>query len=147
MPRAQSLRFLRRQRQTLAVDCDLGLILAVRGARLRILTSKRAPSQPHDRQFDVSGKIDGTLASATEAGDMLTDITAEQLADAPRDERVAVSCGGHQTIGIHTVDHSQPEMTFLAIVDDQQLRLTIVGENARAMLGLNVGDAVVVQWQ
>ncbi len=95
----------------------------------------------------MSGKIDGILATATEAGDMLTDITAEQLVGAPRDERVAVSCGGHQTIGIYTVDHSEPEMTFLAIVDQQQLRLTIVGESARAMLGLNVGDAVVVHWQ
>lgn len=95
----------------------------------------------------MSGKIEGTVAVATDSGDMLTDITAQQLIDVPRDERVAVSCGGHQTIGIYSPDHAEPEMTFLAIVDDQRLRLTIVGESARAMLGLNVGDAVVIEWQ
>jgi len=95
----------------------------------------------------VPGKIEGTVIAATETGDLLTEITAAQLADAPRDERVAVSCGGHQTIGIHQVDHSEPEMTFLAILDDERLRLSIVGDSAQAMLGLNVGDAVVVHWQ
>ena len=37
-------------------------------------------------------------------------------------------------------------MTFLAILDDNRLRLTIVGDSARAMLGLAVGEQVVVQW-
>ena len=95
----------------------------------------------------MPGKIEGTIASAIDTGDMLTDITPGQLADVPRDERTAVSCSGHQTIGIHAADHGEPEMTFLAILDDEQLRLTIVGDSARAMLGLSVGDAVVVEWQ
>lgn len=95
----------------------------------------------------MSGKIEGTITSASEAGDLLTDITAGQLADVPRDERVAVACGGHQTIGIYPADHSEPEMTFLAVVDDDGLRLTIVGDSARIMLGLGVGEAVVVEWQ
>ena len=95
----------------------------------------------------MAGKLEGTVASATDSGDMLTDITPEQLADVPRDERTAVSCGGHQTIGLHACDHNEPEMTFLAIVDDDGLRLTIVGESAQAMLGLSIGDAVVVEWQ
>ena len=97
--------------------------------------------------MNVAGKLEGKVAAATEAGDMLTDITPAQLADVPRDERTAVSCGGHQTIGIYPLDHDEPEMTFLAILDDQALRLTIVGESARAMLGLKVGDPVVVEWQ
>ena len=95
----------------------------------------------------MAGKLEGTVASATESGDMLTDITQEQLADVPRDERTAVDCGGHQTIGIYPADHREPEMTFVAIVDENGLRLSIVGESAQAMLGLSVGDTVVVQWQ
>lgn len=95
----------------------------------------------------MAGKLEGVVASATDSGDMLTDLAQEQLADVPRDERTAVSCGGHQTIGLFGPDHKEPEMTFLAIVDDAGLRLTIVGESAKAMLGLNVGDAVVVEWQ
>lgn len=98
------------------------------------------------RRLSVPGKIEGTVASATESGDLLTDISADRLEGAPRDERVAVSCSGHQTIGIHPPDHGEPEMTFVAILDGDHLRLTIVGESARAMLGLKVGDAVVVEW-
>ena len=95
----------------------------------------------------MAGKLEGTVASASDSGDMLTDITPERLADVPRDERTAVSCGGHQTIGIYGPDHNEPEMTFLAIVDDVGLRLVIVGESAQIMLGLSVGDVVVVEWQ
>ena len=95
----------------------------------------------------MAGKLEGTIASATDSGDMLTDISPEQLADVPRDERTAVSCGGHQTIGIHAADHGEPDMTFLAILDDAGLRLSIVNESAQAMLGLSVGDAVTVEWQ
>jgi hypothetical protein len=94
----------------------------------------------------VSGKVEGKVTAATSEGDLLTDITSQQLAAAPRDERVAVSCGGHQTVGIFPPDHGEPEMTFLAILDDNRLRLTIVGDSARAMLGLAVGEQVVVQW-
>ena len=95
----------------------------------------------------MSGKIEGTIANVTEAGDLLSDITAQQLADVPRDERVAVFCGGHQTIGIYPADHAEPAMTFLAVLGDDGLRLTIVGDSARAMLGLNPGEQVVVEWQ
>lgn len=95
----------------------------------------------------MAGKLEGVVASATDSGDMLTDIAHAQLADVPRDERTAVSCGGHQTIGLFGPDHKEPEMTFLAIIDENGLRLTIVGESAQAMLGLNIGDAVVVEWQ
>ena len=95
----------------------------------------------------MAGKLEGVVASATDSGDMLTDLAHAQLTDVPRDERTAVSCGGHQTIGLYGPDHNEPEMTFLAIVDEEGLRLTIVGESAKAMLGLKVGDAVVVEWQ
>ncbi|MCA9267177.1 MAG: hypothetical protein KDA41_01840 [Planctomycetales bacterium] len=96
----------------------------------------------------MAGKVHGKITACSEAGDLLTDITAAQLVDAPRDERVSVSAGGHQTIGIHGPDHSEPEMTFLALLSpDDGLRLTIVGDSARIMLGLRAGEEVVVEWQ
>ena len=95
----------------------------------------------------MAGKLQGTVSKATESGDMLTDITVDQLADVPRDERTAGSCSGHHTIGIYPPAHSEPEMTFLAILDDACLRLTIVGDSARIMLGLSEGDEVTVEWQ
>jgi hypothetical protein len=91
-------------------------------------------------------KIQGTITAASDSGDLITSITPEQLASAPHDERTLVSCGGHQTIGLFSPDHHEPEMTFLAIVDDQALRLTIVGDSARIMLGLRAGEVVVVEW-
>lgn len=94
----------------------------------------------------VAGKIQGKITAVTDDGDLITSITPAQLVDAPRDERTAISCGGHQTIGLFAPDHREPAMTLLAIVDNQSLRLTIVGDSARIMLGLRVGEAVVVEW-
>ena len=91
-------------------------------------------------------KIQGTITAASDNGDLITSITPAQLAAAPRDERTSVSCGGHQTMGLFSPDHQEPEMTFLAIVDDEALRLSIVGDSARIMLGLKAGEPVVVEW-
>lgn len=91
-------------------------------------------------------KVQGTITAVTDSGDLITSITPAQLDGAPRDERTAISCGGHQTIGLFSPEHKEPEMTFLAIVDDTALRLTIVGDSARIMLGLRAGEPVVVEW-
>lgn len=95
----------------------------------------------------MSGKIEGQIVSVTEAGNLVTDITEQQLKDAPRDERVSVKCDEHETNGIYPLDHGQPDFTFLAqIGSGGHLELVIVGDNARLMLGLRVGEKVVVQW-
>jgi hypothetical protein len=91
-------------------------------------------------------KVQGTITSVAESGDLITSITPAQLEAAPRDERTSVSCGGHQTMGLFSPDHKEPEMTFLAIVDKEALRLTIVGDSARIMLGLRAGETVEVEW-
>lgn len=94
----------------------------------------------------IVAKVQGTITAVTDSGDLITSVTPAQLADAPRDERTAVSCGGHQTIGLFSPDHNEPEMTFLAIIDGEALRLTIVGDSARIMLELRTGEPVVVEW-
>ena len=88
------------------------------------------------------------MVSVTEAGNLVTDITAEQLRDAPRDESVAVRCDEHETCGIFGRDHGEPESTFLAILDPAgALELEIVGDSASLMLGIRVGEKVVVEWE
>ena len=96
----------------------------------------------------MAEKIEGRVVSVTDTGSLVTDITGEQLRDAPRDERVRVQCDEHFTLGLFSSDHAEPEMTFVAIINDEQaLQLEIVGENASIMLGIRVGDPVVVEWE
>ena len=93
-------------------------------------------------------RIHGQVVSVTEAGNLVTDITADQLREAPRDERVAIRCDEHETRGIFDRDHQEPESTFLAILDPSgTLELEIVGVSASIMLGIRVGEKVVVEWE
>ncbi len=95
----------------------------------------------------MPGKIEGTVISISESGNLVTDITAEQLRDAPRDESVTIRCDEHETQGIFTPDHQEPESTFLALLGPEgRLELEIVGVSASIMLGIRVGEKVVVKW-
>ena len=91
--------------------------------------------------------ITGKIAEIDSAGNLITDITAEQLDGVPRDESVTVAADEHATVGIFPEDHGQPEMTLIALVDlAGLLRLVLVGDNAQMMLGLGVGTQVTVRW-
>ena len=93
------------------------------------------------------GSVQGKIVSVTDAGNLVTDITAEQLKAAPRGEGTVIRCDEHETCGLFPPDHKEPAFTFLAILNAAgQLELTIVGESARDMLGLRPGMEVVVQW-
>jgi S-adenosylmethionine hydrolase len=95
----------------------------------------------------VAGKIEGSVVSVTAAGSLVTDITADQVRSAPRDERTQVRCDEHFTQGIFPPNHGEPEMTFLAVLGESgPLQLEIVGENASLMLGIRVGQRVIVDW-
>jgi S-adenosylmethionine hydrolase len=95
----------------------------------------------------LAGKIQGSVVSVSSSGDLVTDIAAEQLDGAPRDESVTIACGGHHTSCIFPADHGEPEMTFLALLNDSgQLQLSLVGESASAFLGIKPGDEVTVRW-
>ena len=93
-------------------------------------------------------RVEGRVVSVTDSGGLVTDISAEQLREAPTDERVRVQCEDHFTLGLHRPDHSEPEMTFLAVLSEgEDLLLEIVGDSASMMLGIRVGDRVVVEWE
>lgn len=96
----------------------------------------------------MAERVEGRVVSVTDSGSLLTDIAPEQLSHAPTDERVRVQCDEHFTLGLHGADHNEPDMTFLAVVgDDQDLLLEIVGDSASIMLGIRVGERVVVEWE
>jgi S-adenosylmethionine hydrolase len=97
--------------------------------------------------LSVASKIEGAVVAISEGGNLVTDITADQLRDAPRGDSVTVTCDEHETIGIYQKDHQQPPMTLIALVGDSgKLELAIVGDSAKIMLGVRVGEKVVVKW-
>lgn len=95
----------------------------------------------------MPGRVEGKVVSTTEVGNLVTDITADQLRNAPRGEQTVIQCDEHETRGLFTVEHQEPAFTFLALLNQAgQLELTIVGDSARDMLGLRPGVKVTVQW-
>ncbi|MEE2639900.1 MAG: adenosylmethionine-8-amino-7-oxononanoate aminotransferase [Planctomycetota bacterium] len=95
----------------------------------------------------MPNKIVGSVVSLSDSGGLVTDITAEQLTDAPRDDNVSVSVGGHQTVGIYPADHGQPDSTFVALLpENETLRIELIGIPLSEMLGIQVGESVSVEW-
>jgi S-adenosyl-L-methionine hydrolase (adenosine-forming) len=95
----------------------------------------------------LPGKIQGTISAIDSFGNLITDITAEMLADTPTDERVRIECDEHETLGIFKAYADQPEMTLLALIGSNGcLELAIVGESAAMMLGIRRGTPVTVTW-
>jgi hypothetical protein len=94
----------------------------------------------------VPGRIEGQIVAASQEGDLITDISADRLRGVPHDQSVRICCDEHETVGIFPVDHKEPEATFLAVVHSGILELRIVGMSARELLGIRIGEKVVVEW-
>ena len=96
----------------------------------------------------MSGKIEGKIASVSEEGDLITDIPFSQWTNLPRESHVRIIVDDeHETFGIHGMDHRQPTMTLIALVEEPHpLRLHLVGDSASMMLGVRAGAPVRVEW-
>lgn len=95
----------------------------------------------------MPGTVEGKVVSVSEEGNLVTDISPDQLAGAPRNEGVVVACDEHETQGLFALGHDQPESTFIALVGESGcLELEIVGLSASIMLGIRVGETVTVRW-
>lgn len=95
----------------------------------------------------VPGRIEGSVQGIDSFGNLITNITAEMLQDAPRDERVRIVCEEHETLGIYRTYADQPAQTFIALVGSSGcLELAVVNDNAAALLGIGVGAPVRVCW-
>jgi S-adenosylmethionine hydrolase len=95
----------------------------------------------------VPQKIEGKVVSVSASGNLVTDIPCAALASAPRDSSVTIRCDEHETVGLFTSCHQEPEMSFLALLGESgSLELMIVGDSAQMMLGIRPGERVSVQW-
>lgn len=95
----------------------------------------------------MPGRIAGHVARIDSFGNLITDIPADALADAPRDQTVRIVVDEHETFGIFRTYADQPEMTLVALVGSSgYLEIAIVNDNAAAMLGVRVGETVEVTW-
>jgi S-adenosylmethionine hydrolase len=119
-----------------------GLDPAHLGPRIASLTSLDWPEVQVLPQ-----KIIGTVTSIDSFGNVITDITAAQLASAPTDERLRVECDEHETFGLFKTYADQPPMTLVAVISSSGvLEVALVGDNAAEMLGIRRGAKVVVSW-
>ena len=95
----------------------------------------------------MPGTIEGKVTAYGPEGNLVTDISIAQLEAAPRDTSVAIRCDEHETVGLFTPGHGEPEMSLLALLAPSGfLELTIVGDSAKVMLGVALGEKVVVTW-
>ncbi len=92
-------------------------------------------------------KTEGTVQEVSPNGDLITSITAAQLANHTRDSQVRIVVDEeHETFGIFDSADDQPAMTLLAIQSGEDaMRLHLVGDSAADMLGIRAGAKVVIQ--
>ena len=114
-------------------------ISAIREERFEDAADAHGLQVGHDMVFVQWQKDD--------AGNLVSDIPAGRLEGVPADESTTVTCDEHETCGLFSVDHDQPEMTLIALVGRSgSLELSLVGDSAHLMLGVQVGEKIVVRW-
>jgi S-adenosylmethionine hydrolase len=95
----------------------------------------------------VPGKIEGKIASYGPTGNLVTDIVNDRLKGVPAGDSAKVICDEHETVGVYPANHQEQPFTLMAILGDSGfLELTIVGESAKAMLGVSLNEKVTVKW-
>lgn len=95
----------------------------------------------------VPGKITGEVVAIDSFGNLVTNVTAEQLAGVPTGEELQVLCDEHETRGLFRTYSDQPEMTLIALVGSSgRLEIALVGDNAARMLSVKVGTPVELSW-
>ena len=95
----------------------------------------------------MANSIKGSVASVGEKGQLITDISIDQVENVPRDENVQIKFGGHETMGIFPADHGQPDNTMVASMGHSGfIEIEIVGISLSEMLGIKEQEAVEVVW-
>ena len=95
----------------------------------------------------MPGQIQGKVVAYGPSGNLVTDIPNDRLEGLPPGDAVKVLCDEHETLGIYPEGHPEEPFTLMAIRGAGGcLELTIVGESAKAMLGVALGERVVVKW-
>ena len=94
----------------------------------------------------MSKTIEGSVEKIGESGNLITDISTDQVANLAADDSVTVKFGGHETHGVHPTDHEQPIGTLVALQGQSGfLEIEIVGISIAEMLGIKAGQSVVIE--
>ncbi|MEM6655695.1 MAG: SAM-dependent chlorinase/fluorinase [Planctomycetota bacterium] len=135
--------------------CELGTALTP-GCIVRLEDNPPKPTTIDSRRDDpdetttgggVSQRIEGEVIEVDSFGNLITNIKSASLEGAPRDAALVVACEDHQTFGLQAAYADQPPMTLVALIGSGgRLELAIVDDSASAMLGVQVGAPVVVEW-
>lgn len=95
----------------------------------------------------VANRIEGEVTAIDSFGNLVTNISRDQLAGVPTDETVTVACDDHETQGTFKTYGEQPPMTLIALIgSSDMLEIAIVEDSAQVMLGVRVGAPVQVKW-
>ncbi len=95
----------------------------------------------------MSQTLTGKVVEVDDSGNLITDIPVAKLAGAPQDASLRVVVDEHETYGLYPINHSQPPMTLVAIIEeDGPLKIVLTEDSASAMLGVRVGALVQVHW-
>lgn len=95
----------------------------------------------------MSNRIEGRVKEIGETGNLITDVSNDQLNSAPSDESFKLSVGGYDTLGLYNSNHDEPTGTMVASKGDSGfLEIEIVGVSISEMLGLKVDEIVEIQW-
>ncbi len=97
--------------------------------------------------LNLANSIEGTVADIGPKGQLVSDITADQLTAVPRDENTIVKFGDHATQGLYEADHGHPDATMVAFIGSSgNLEIEIVGVSLSEMLGIKPGERIAVHW-
>lgn len=131
-------------------------IMAPVAAHLSLGLSPEDLGPPHDALVELDfaeavalpGKVIGQIESIDSFGNLITNITAAQVAECRELGAAArVACDEHETFGIRRAYSDVPEGTLVALVGSSGwLELAITGGNAAEMLRIGVGAKVTVAW-
>jgi S-adenosylmethionine hydrolase len=117
------------------------------GLDLDVVILTMRPDFSFSEPIAVPGKIEGTVVAYGPTGNLVTDIPHDRLRGVPTGEEVKITCDEHETVGIFTADHQEADCTLMAILGTSGcLELTIVGDSAKAMLGVPLREKIVVTW-
>jgi S-adenosylmethionine hydrolase len=95
-----------------------------------------------------SDRIVGAVLEIDSFGNLITNITDEMLIGRPTDTRACTICNIYETWGIYNTYAMQPQGTLVALVGSSgRLELSVVGDNAAARLGVQIGEPVTVAWE
>lgn len=92
-------------------------------------------------------RIEGSVLQIDAFGNVISDITWQDLTAREPPDAVSVVCGGEAVTGLVRTYADRPPETLVALVGSSgRLEVAVVGGSAARRLAVRIGDPVVVTW-